>query len=256
MGLARLRHSIQVPVPSLFRQPPVLMYHRLTSRTGSHPCSLAAERFRRQLGLLRALGYRSAAPAALAAALEAGAPLPPRTVVITFDDGYLDTLTVALPLLREAGFTATCYFVPGAIGRVSEWTEPAPLMDWAGIRAWRAAGMEVGAHSVTHVDLTTLGPAALKDEVAGARACLEDRLGSAVTSFAYPFNRADHRTIHAVAAAGYTNAVAGPEPRRSPYALSRVNGARRSWTRFALGLLPAYPALRGAYRTLIPPRTA
>jgi peptidoglycan/xylan/chitin deacetylase (PgdA/CDA1 family) len=266
MGFDRLQHSIRARAgagtgmgaagPRLFHQPPVLMYHRLTSRTGSHPCSLAVERFSRQLALLRTLGYRSTSPAALAAALEGGPPLPARTVVITFDDGYLDTLAVALPLLRATGFTATCYFVAGAIGRVSGWTDPAPLMDWAGIRAWHAAGMEVGAHSVTHADLTTLGPAALKDEVAGARACLEDRLGSAVTSFAYPFNRVEGRVMHAVAAAGYTSGVAGPETRRSPYALSRVDGARRSWARFALGLLPAYPVLRGAYRTLLPRRAA
>jgi peptidoglycan/xylan/chitin deacetylase (PgdA/CDA1 family) len=232
------------------------MYHRLTARTGTHPCSLAVERFRRQLALLRAVGYRSASPAAVAGELQDRPPLSPRSVVITFDDGYLDTLTVALPLLCEFGFTATCYFVAGAIGRVSEWTDPAPLMDWADVRAWRAAGMDVGAHSLTHPDLTTLGPAALAEEVAGARARLEDRLGAAVTSFAHPFNRVNARTMDAVGAAGYVSGVAGPEPRRSPYALSRVDGAQGSWTWFALGLMPAYPALHGAYRTLIPRRAA
>jgi len=239
-----------------YRQPPVLMYHRLTVRTGRHPGSLAIKRFRGQLALLRALGYRSIAPAAIAEHLRGGPPPPPRSVALTFDDGYLDTLTIALPLLREFGFTAICYVVAGRVGHRSDWTVPAPLMDWAGVRAWLAAGMAVGSHAVTHRDLTTLDGAALRDEVAGSRARLEDRLGIPVRSFAYPYNRLDERALDAVAAAGYVDAVAGPDIHASPYALTRVAGDRDSRAWFALELLPAYPALRGLYRAAVPRRAA
>jgi peptidoglycan/xylan/chitin deacetylase (PgdA/CDA1 family) len=230
-----------------FQQAPILMYHRLTERTGSHPCSLAARRFRRQLGLLRALGYRSVPPRALV-----DGHRDRRVVSITFDDGYLDTLTVALPLLVEFGFRATCYVVADAVGGTSSWTTPAPLMDWPGLRAWLRAGMEVGAHTRSHPDLTRLGDTAVRDEVAGARARLEDRLGAPVRSFAYPFNRVDARAIQAVAIAGYTDGVAGPEIHGSRWALCRGDGARGSWGRFGLRLWPRYPAVRGAYRGLIP----
>ena len=232
--------------------PPVLMYHGLTARTGLHPVSLSAERFRRQLALLRRLGYRSVSPVDIADALRSGAPFPPRTFALTFDDGYLDTLTVALPLLVEYGFTATCYLVVGAVGRTSDWTEPAPLMDWAGVRTWLAAGMEIGAHSVTHPDLTSLGGPQLAEEVMGARRRLEDRLGIPIASFAYPYNQHDDRTDAAVAAAGYRAACAGVHDAGSPLALFRANSARRSWTRFALQLTPAYPALRAVYRAVVP----
>jgi peptidoglycan/xylan/chitin deacetylase (PgdA/CDA1 family) len=234
---------------------PVLMYHRLTARTWEHPCSIAVDRFQGQLALLRRLGYRSVSPTTVADALRGGWALPPRGVAITFDDGYLDTLTVALPLLVEHGFTATCYLVAGAVGRSVDWGKPAPLMDWNGARAWLAAGMEVGAHSMTHPDLRTLSDARLADEVAGAKARLEDRLGAAVTSFAYPFNLLDDRVAGAVAAAGYRAGCAGTERSGSPLALFRVDGARHSWARFALQLSPAYPALRAAYRTVLPART-
>jgi peptidoglycan/xylan/chitin deacetylase (PgdA/CDA1 family) len=239
---------------SWYRQAPVLMYHRLTGRTGEHPFSLAVTRFRGQLAMLRRLGYRSLSPVTLADAVRRGQPLPPHSLVITFDDGYADTLTVALPLLKEFGFTATCYLVAGAVGGRSDWTDPAPLMDWEGARAWLAAGMEIGSHSVSHPDLTRLDDAQVREEVAGSRRRIEDRLGVAAASFAYPFNRVDPRVMDAVAAAGYAAACANAEIYRSPYALSRVDPAC-SWEWFAVQLLRAYPALRHAYRAAIPRRT-
>ena len=231
---------------------PVLMYHALTARTGLHPVSLSVERFGQQLGLLRRLGYRSVSPVAIADALRGGTSPGWRAFAITFDDGYIDTLTAALPLLVEHGFTATCYLVAGAVGRTSEWTEPAPLMDWAGVRDWLDAGMEIGAHSMTHPDLTRLNDRRLAEEVTGSRHRLEDRLGIPIASFAYPYNVHDERTDAAVAAAGYQAACAGVHRSGSPLALFRADAARDSWVRFALQLTPAYPALRTIYRAAVP----
>lgn len=215
------------------------MYHRLTTWTGSHPYSLAVARFRAQLALLRRLGFHSISLLGLAEHLARGTPISPRAVVITFDDGYLDTLTLALPLLREFGFSATCYFVAGAIGRWSEWTKPAPLMDWDGVRAWLAAGMEVGSHSVSHRRLPWLDDAAVREEVVASKARLEDRLGIAVGSFAYPYNHVDERALAAVVAAGYAAACAGVGAYGSLWAIPRVDAAHESWARVALPLLRA-----------------
>jgi peptidoglycan/xylan/chitin deacetylase (PgdA/CDA1 family) len=239
--------------PWRYRQAPVLMYHRVIARTAGHPFSVAVTRFRRQLALLSRLGYRALSPVTLADAVRRGQPAPPRSVVITFDDGYVDTLTVALPLLQEFGFTATCYLVTGAMGRLSDWTEPGPLMDWTEARAWLAAGMEIGSHSIGHPDLTRLDDPRLLEEVAGSKARLEDRLGVAVTSFAYPFNRLDRRVMEAVAAAGYAAGCADAAIYASPYALSRVD-AQYSWGWFTVQLLRAYPTLRHAFRAVIPRR--
>jgi peptidoglycan/xylan/chitin deacetylase (PgdA/CDA1 family) len=230
------------------------MYHRLTTRTREHPCSLSVSRFRAQLALLRCLGYRSLPPRAVADHLRGRTPIPPRTVVITFDDGYLDTLTVALPLLLRFGFSATCYVVAGSVGGRSHWTIPAPLMDWAGLRTWLDAGMEVGSHTLSHRDVTTLNDAALHGEIEASRAKLEDRLGAPIRSFAYPFNRVSARALESVAAAGYDDAVAGADVLRSPYALVRGDGARGPWWSFVARLWPSYPSVRTLYRTLVPCR--
>lgn len=248
--MARLTGTFAESAP-VWRHPPIFMYHRLTTTTGSHPDSLAATRFRHELTVLRALGYRSLPPRALAKSLRRGDSLPPRSVAITFDDGYLDTLTVALPLLCKLGFSATCYVVVDAIGGTARWTHPAPLMDWAGVRTWLAAGMEIGSHTLTHPDLTMVGDAALQREVVLSKVRLEDRLGLPVRSFAHPYNLVDRRAIEAADKAGYADGVAGPEPSRTPYALARVNGGRGSWLQFGLRLFPAYPSLLRRYRALV-----
>lgn len=235
---------------------PVLMYHALTPRTGSHPCSLAVARFRGQLALLRALGYSSVSPEAVAEAGRGGRRLPARAVAITFDDGYVDTLTVARPLLWELGFTATCYFVAGALGGVSYWTDPAPLMDWDGVRAWHAAGMRVGSHSLTHRDLTTLTDAEVRDEVIGSKRRLEERLGSPVRSFAYPFNRLDRRAVQAVREAGYDTACGGPDGADPVWALPRVDAAHDSWGWFLFQLLPGFLTVRRLHHRLVRRRPA
>jgi peptidoglycan/xylan/chitin deacetylase (PgdA/CDA1 family) len=224
------------------------MYHRLTAGSDPHPYSLAADRFRAQLALLRALGYRSVSPGEIARAVRSGAPLPRRAVSITFDDGYRDTLTVALPILRQFGFTAVCYVVQDRVGGISDWTTPAPLMNWSEVEEWLRAGMDIGSHSRTHRDLTSLGAAELRHEVESSRALLEDRLGRPMSSFAYPFNRFGPRELDTVAAAGYECACAGPEIYDSMFALTRVRADGDSLTWFLARLLPMYPELRHLYR--------
>jgi peptidoglycan/xylan/chitin deacetylase (PgdA/CDA1 family) len=165
-------------------------------------------------------------------------------VAITFDDGYLDTLTLALPLLLEYGFTAACYIVTERVGLTSDWTDSAPLMDWPEIRIWLAGGMEVGSHSLSHRALPGLPAHELREEVQASRARLEDRLGLAIHSFAYPFNRVGRREMEAVRAAGYTAGCAGPEISGSVLALTRVGASTGPLARFLVQLLPVYPELR------------
>jgi len=226
---------------------PILMYHRVGLERDAHNCSTVAARFRSRLRMLRALGYRSVSPRELATALQSRSPLPPRSIAITFDDGYRDTLTLALPILKEFGFTAVCYIVTDRVGQTSDWTEPAPLMGWSEIREWVAAGMEIGSHSRTHRDLPALSTVELQDEVLGSRKKLEDRLGSPVQTFAYPRNIHGPRECDAVEAAGYDAACAGPAFHDSVFALARV-AAEHGFSRFVLQLLPVYPELHRLYR--------
>jgi peptidoglycan/xylan/chitin deacetylase (PgdA/CDA1 family) len=169
-------------------------------------------------------------------------------VAITFDDGYRDTLTVALPMLLEFRFMAVCYLVAGRVGGFSDWTDPAPLMDWPEAKAWLAAGMELGSHSLTHRDLTVLDAAELRHEIEDSRTLLEGRLGCVAPTFAYPFNRLGARELEAVRAAGYESACAGLDLHGSVYALTRVDAHRESLTWFLAQLWPFYPELRHLYR--------
>jgi peptidoglycan/xylan/chitin deacetylase (PgdA/CDA1 family) len=226
---------------------PILMYHRLTSHPDPHPCSMVAGRFRSQLKILHALGYRTVSPRDIARAFRSGSPLPARPISITFDDGYVDTLTVALPILKEFGFTAACFVVADRVGQFSDWTAAVSLMGWPEIREWLAAGMEVGSHSRTHRDLTLLSAVELQDEVIGSRKLLEDRLGCAIPTFAYPFTFQGPREREAVEAAGYEAACAGVQPHDSVFALARVEAASDSLSWFLAQLLPVYPELHHLY---------
>lgn len=135
-----------------------------------------------------------------------------RVAVITLDDGYVDNLHNALPILSEQGFTATCYVVNAARGGYNHWDEARsgvrePLMTTAQLRQWQMAGMEVGAHTQTHPHLTQCDDTALLREVRDCKAELEDALGTAVPQFCYPFGDHDGRVVKVVREAGFTDAT-------------------------------------------------
>jgi peptidoglycan/xylan/chitin deacetylase (PgdA/CDA1 family) len=126
--------------------------------------------------------------------------LPPNPIVFTFDDGYRSVYSNALPILRARGW-------PGVVNlevrnmHVSWGLSPRHL------RALIGAGWEIDSHTITHPDLTTLGPSELEHEVQGSRAILEDTLRVPVDFFCYPSGRYDASVIAAVEAAGYLGAT-------------------------------------------------
>jgi peptidoglycan/xylan/chitin deacetylase (PgdA/CDA1 family) len=213
---------------------PVLMYHEIaagsTSRLAVPPGAFAA-----QLGLLHAQGYRTVTASALAAALAGrGAPLPDRAVVLTFDDGFADFHSAALPLLLRYGFTATVFVTTGwisDIGALAAGPRPGPMLSWEQIIEASASGVEIAAHSHRHDQLDQLPERALRRDLAGTKALLEDRLGQPVPGLAYPFGYSSARVRRAVRDAGHDyayavgNVLAGPAP--DPLALPRVT-IRRS----------------------------
>lgn len=192
---------------------PILMYHNIDKppqgaklrnlyvRTGA---------FARQMFLLKLLGYKGLSMSAAMPYLRG--EKRGRVAVITFDDGYVDTLRHALPILNTLGFSATCYFISQRTGQYNEWDAAIlnvrkSLMDEAQIRAWHAAGMEVGAHSRTHPRLTGCTDAELQDEIAGSKADLEALTGQPVTQFCYPYGDVDERVAAATRHAGYDAAT-------------------------------------------------
>ena len=146
-------------------------------------------------------GYQVISFPALVDALEHGTGVPPRSVVITFDDGWETQYAVAFPILRQLHFTATFFIFSQPIG-----VDPG-YMTWAQVKELQTAGMTIAAHSRTHPKLT-LPNVSLAGEVAGSRGDIQRELGRAPDIFAYPYGIWDDPVASAVRAAGFQAARA------------------------------------------------
>ncbi|MFN2450830.1 MAG: polysaccharide deacetylase family protein [Candidatus Dormibacteria bacterium] len=181
--------------------------------------SVTPSDFQAQMRWLHEHGEHSVTLAQLRESLHGGAPLPAHPVVLTFDDGFADFLTVAVPVLQRYDLTATVFAVSGFIDR------PAHL-SVAQLQAVVRAGMVIGAHTVSHPDLTTLPTPAAEREIAGSKSSLEAWTGQMVTDFAYPAGRFNPAVEKQVAAAGFLDAVTTGigvnHAGENPFAWSRV----------------------------------
>jgi peptidoglycan/xylan/chitin deacetylase (PgdA/CDA1 family) len=200
---------------------PVLMYHEIASRAAtSSRLAVPPGAFAAQLAYLHAAGFTTLTASALAVAVGDGTcALPPRPVVLTFDDGFADFHSEALPLLYEYGFTATVFVTTGWIqdaGSRSAGRRPGRMLSWQQILEAAEAGVEIGAHSDRHPELDQLSAADLRRELHDSKALLEDRLGRPVPGLAYPFGYSNIRVRRAARAAGHEyacavgNMIAGP----------------------------------------------
>jgi len=173
---------------------PALLYHRVgPPKQGALPgLTVSPARFERHVRWLARHGFQGICPADWSRWLKEGTPLPKKPVLLTFDDAYEDTAEFALPILRRYGFGGAVYVVTGKVGETNLWDQPKGagllrLMNKEQIRFWAGQGIEFGAHSRTHRDLTKLSAGELEDEVAGSKKDLAAILDSEVDSFAYPY---------------------------------------------------------------------
>lgn len=132
-----------------------------------------------------------------------------RKIVLTFDDGYLDFLTTAAPVLKEHGFAATVFILAADCrdgAQHPEWRPQASLLNHDQIKQVAAMGFSLGSHTLTHSDLTALDVNSLNRELCESRAAIE-ALGETFFAFAYPGGRFTRRERNAVERAGYDCAV-------------------------------------------------
>ena len=192
---------------------PILMYHQVTPRPDPafHKYAITPEAFREQMEWLKSAGYAALSLEALYENRVGQAPLPPRPIVITFDDGFQDCMDFAVPTLVDNHLTATFYVVAGLIDQTSRWLQGKygvefSMMSWGSIRDLEAAGLACGAHGMSHANLTTVDSATCREELRQSRAVLEDGLGHEVLDLAYPYGGYDE-TVRAIAVeSGYRTA--------------------------------------------------
>jgi peptidoglycan/xylan/chitin deacetylase (PgdA/CDA1 family) len=189
---------------------PILTYHQIASTppkgTPFRSLSVAPDDFRRQMAFLRLLGYQGLSMSALMPYLRG--ERQGKVVGITFDDGYLNNLTHALPVLQQQGFSATCYVVSQRLGQTNVWDSDAgipasQLMSLEQLRQWVKGGQDVGAHTRHHVHLTQLSLSECQAEIALCRAELEAELGVPVAHFCYPYGEYTAAHVTLAQDAGY-----------------------------------------------------
>lgn len=184
---------------------PILMYHSVRDNPPPETAPLAVSPavFADQMSLLRDRGFT---PVPLGAV-----DLPPKPICITFDDGYADFHTHALPVLESLGFPATVFVTTGWLDDAGAEAAGRPLdtmLTWAHVREVAAHDIAVAAHSHSHPQLDQLSDEALHDELTRSRSQLEDRLGTSVQTMAYPYGYSSARVRRAVGLAGYSSAYA------------------------------------------------
>jgi len=135
-----------------------------------------------------------------------------QVIGITFDDGYVNNLYHALPVLKQLGFSSTCYVVSELLGQSNVWDHAqgiasAPLMDLSQLQAWQSGGQEIGSHTRHHVDLTAIDAQTCQIEIQTSRVDLSHRLGTDIQQFCYPYGRYTQQHIDMVQAAGYVAAT-------------------------------------------------
>jgi peptidoglycan/xylan/chitin deacetylase (PgdA/CDA1 family) len=177
---------------------PILMYHEIATRTETKSrLAVDPASFAEQLGSLYEGGFHALTAREVASSLASEEPrLPERPVVITFDDGYADFHSRALPLLVEYGFAATVFVTTGWVAEIGGRPGTAPpgrMLSWSQIEEASGCGIEFAAHSHTHPQFDRLSEPTLQKELTDSKVELEDRLGVPVTGLAYPFGYSNNR---------------------------------------------------------------
>lgn len=187
--------NVVQPVRRLFpptgRRVPILMYHSVSDRQeGGHPyfrtvTSPAA--FERQMGYLHENGYAAVRIGEALEYLDGRREIQGQPVVITFDDGYADFASAAYPVLERYGFTAIVYLPTAFIGETGGRFKECNCLTWDQVRDLHGNGIEFGSHTVNHPKLVELPAKAVEEEVRRSKEIIEQEIGAAVTSFAYPY---------------------------------------------------------------------
>jgi len=218
-------------MPQSFRIP-ILMYHKV-ERVGRHsPVPghyVSPGLFKNQMNVLSSMGYSSVPLSSLYRPEE---KLPRKPIVITFDDGYSNFLTNALPILQTQKFVSTVFLVANQLGGTNAWDFKEGdiqerLMNLQQIQIAKMAGTEFGSHTLDHADLTAVTGDEAWRQISESKHKLEETLGVPIESFCYPYGRKSQEVSRMVERAGYRMACSTDKGLNTEetdrYALRRIN---------------------------------
>lgn len=209
---------------------PVLLYHSIDD-SGS-VISTSSSQFRSHLSYLRRRGYQTITGNQFIDYLEAGRKLPQKSFMITFDDGFRNNYTHALPILKELGYTALIFLVTDNIDGVCSWEKhpsiaEMPLLSWTEIKEMSDSGMEIGSHTCSHPDLRKLSKQAVINELSTNKYEIENKLEKPVDFFAHPYGFYNQTTVEASVDCGFKAGFGGIDfflnkPSSNRFNLSRI----------------------------------
>ncbi len=238
---------------------PILMYHRIAAIRGDRNC-LPPDKFDWQLYYLKTHGYTTITLPILLEYYRSGRPLPTKPVLLTFDDGYRDNFTTALPLLQKYDMSAVVFVIGNWIGKKNDWENlgksAATTMTLDDLRAWQENGMEIASHTMDHPFLNVCDEKRQLQELANSKKLLEETFHKPVDFVCYPYGKFNATTVAMAKKAGYEGAFAifehVPLWKTDRFALPRVPipSNQKKWE-FKLKIGPLFPlfiALRQAER--------
>lgn len=187
------------------------MYHRVLAEEPEKDSRwhyVTVTEFRNQMNMIDRLGYTPITFSDYQLFVEGKLTLPSKPIIITFDDGYLDTLENAIPVLLELNMRAVIFVMGDRKLKSARWDElddfdSCPLMSDEQVRTVQEMGFEIGAHSLDHFPLTLLSEEDIEYEVTRSKEAIEDVLMEPIQTFSYPYGSVDERVKKIVSDSGF-----------------------------------------------------
>lgn len=167
---------------------PVLYYHSIAN-VPENTAVLHPDRFVEQVEYLVQQGYQVLSLNDFFKILENKMPSPPKPVLLTFDDGYIDNYTTVMPLLKKYNMPATLFLSTGLV-------ETERYLNWDQVKELAKAGWDIQPHSITHSRLYMLSPEKQYEEIMESRRVIEENLGTVADVYCYPYGEFNQTTLN------------------------------------------------------------
>ncbi len=207
---------------------PVLMYHHVGAPGDPSSLNVSLETFERQMEFLKVHRYDVMPAEEMVRMIKLGQPLPAKAVAITFDDGHLDNIKNAFPVLKKMNFPATIFMITRNINEIDSLSEE-------DLRILDESGVSIGSHTVNHAFLPKVATADILFEITESKKKLEKVLGHPVALISYPAGGFTQEARLLVEKEGYEGGLTTNhgKGKHDPYALHRIKATESGGSLFS-----------------------